>query len=77
MAQQATDHSVGIACGAQAIELAHHLGQCPLRIAEGALGIAFALLFKTALTLDDFLAIEISRERDHGFAVMMRIGQQA
>jgi hypothetical protein len=77
LSEEATDHLVGVSLGAQSIDLSHHPSQCLLDVVDGALGISVALLLEAALTLDEFLAIELEEVMENRIALRTRIGQEA
>ena len=56
--EKAADDLVGVGLGAEAIDLRHDAGERPLDVADGAFRVVLALLIETALTLDEFFAIE-------------------
>lgn len=56
--KQAPNDLVSVIAGTESIEISHHPGQCRLGFTDGALGVALSLLIKTALALDELLAVE-------------------
>ena len=77
LSEKATDHLIGVSRGAESIQLRHHLGQGALDIRNGALGVVFALLFETALTLGKFFSVEIGSGMERGIALRAGVGQEA
>ena len=77
LAKEAADDLVGIALGAEAIELRHHLRQRFLDVRHGAGGVVLALLLEAPFTFDEFFAVEIGNRMENRIALRARIGQEA
>lgn len=76
LAKDLPDDLVGIACGAEVIELRHHFRERLFHIADGALRVELPLLLETALTANEFLTVEIRDGMQNGLAGGPRIDQQ-
>ena len=72
LSEEATDHLVGVSLRAQPIELSHYPLQRLLDVVDGALGIGVALLLEAALTLGEFLAVEVRQGEKDGIATRLR-----
>jgi len=77
LSEELAHHLVGIACGAQPIELGHHVGQRLLDVADGAFRVVLALFVKTALTAHELFTIEIGQGMQDGLARRPGIDQEA
>lgn len=75
--EEATDDLVRVGRRAQVIELRHHPRQRPFHLADHALGIELTLRVEAALTLDEFLAVEIGQRMQCGFWLRTRIGEES
>ena len=59
LSEEPADDLVGVSLGAQPIELGHDLDERLLDVADRVLRVVLALLFETALALEEFFAVEI------------------
>lgn len=67
LSEEAADDFVGVSLGTQAIELRHDFEESLLHISNRVLRVVLTLLVQTALTLDEFFAIEILHGVDDRF----------
>ena len=69
LSQEAADDLIRVSLGAESIELRHHLGEGPLDVGNGALGVVLTLLFEAAFTLGKFFAVEVRDRMKSGIAL--------
>ena len=76
LTEEAADDLIGVGGRTQLIELRHHRRERLFDVADRPLRVVLALLFETALALDELFAVEI-RDGLKGGIRGPRVGQEA
>lgn len=77
LAKDVADNLVCFVLFTQRVQLRHDLRERSFDVADGALGIVFALRVETTLATNEFFPVEIGKGMKNGLALGARVSQEA
>jgi hypothetical protein len=77
LVEEAADDLIGVGGGAEMVELVENFVEGLFDVADGPFRVELALLFETALTLEELFPVEIRSGIEDRIAQRARVGQEA